>query len=203
MLVRCEAERPQGHPAAGGRGRCAHLRRRRSRSSRPRSEHASRGSMPLRATPDGRRRGSIDVWARVVVLAGSAVGSAALARRSGLPDPNDQLGRGPAHAPWRGRCRVTVRPRCPRLARHPAEFRVHRASFARRRQRRARLDRPGLCASGRCGGDAPRLRRGAHGGDALVSAARRAERGRSRRDERAGRRRCRRPPGDPLRDVRA
>jgi choline dehydrogenase-like flavoprotein len=43
---------------------------------------------------DGGRRGSIDVWARVVVLAGSAVGSAALARRSGLPDPNDQLGRG-------------------------------------------------------------------------------------------------------------
>lgn len=32
--------------------------------------------------------------ARVVVLAGSAIGSAALARRSALPDPYDQLGRG-------------------------------------------------------------------------------------------------------------
>ena len=36
----------------------------------------------------------VDVRARVVVLAASAVGSAALARRSGLPDPHDQLGRG-------------------------------------------------------------------------------------------------------------
>jgi choline dehydrogenase-like flavoprotein len=43
---------------------------------------------------DGRIRGAVDVWARVVVLAASAVGSAALARRSGLPDPNGQLGRG-------------------------------------------------------------------------------------------------------------
>ncbi len=43
---------------------------------------------------EGRARGAVDVWARVVVLAGSAVGSAALARRSGIPDPNRQLGRG-------------------------------------------------------------------------------------------------------------
>jgi choline dehydrogenase-like flavoprotein len=43
---------------------------------------------------DGGRRGSVDVRARIVVLAASAVGSAALARRSGLPDPNEQLGRG-------------------------------------------------------------------------------------------------------------
>ncbi len=43
---------------------------------------------------DGRIRGAVEVWARVVVLAASAVGSAALARRSGLPDPNGQLGRG-------------------------------------------------------------------------------------------------------------
>jgi choline dehydrogenase-like flavoprotein len=43
---------------------------------------------------EGRVRGSVDVWARVVVLAASAVGSAALARRSGTPDPNGQLGRG-------------------------------------------------------------------------------------------------------------
>jgi GMC oxidoreductase len=34
------------------------------------------------------------VRARVVVLAASAVGSAALARKSGLPDPHGQLGRG-------------------------------------------------------------------------------------------------------------
>ncbi len=43
---------------------------------------------------DGRRQASVQVWSRVVVLAASAVGSAALARRSGIPDPNRQLGRG-------------------------------------------------------------------------------------------------------------
>jgi choline dehydrogenase-like flavoprotein len=42
----------------------------------------------------GRARASIDVRARVVVLAASAVGSAALARKSGVPDPHGQLGRG-------------------------------------------------------------------------------------------------------------
>jgi choline dehydrogenase-like flavoprotein len=42
----------------------------------------------------GRRRAAVEVWARVVVLAASAVGSAALARRSGVPDPHRQLGRG-------------------------------------------------------------------------------------------------------------
>jgi choline dehydrogenase-like flavoprotein len=42
----------------------------------------------------GRARASVDVRARVVVLAASAVGSAALARRSGVPDPHGQLGRG-------------------------------------------------------------------------------------------------------------
>jgi choline dehydrogenase-like flavoprotein len=43
---------------------------------------------------DGKPRGSVEVRARVVVLAASAVGSAALARRSGLPDPHGRLGRG-------------------------------------------------------------------------------------------------------------
>jgi choline dehydrogenase-like flavoprotein len=43
---------------------------------------------------DGTPRGNVDVRARVVVLAASAVGSAALARRSGLPDPHSRLGRG-------------------------------------------------------------------------------------------------------------
>jgi len=37
---------------------------------------------------------SVNVRARVVVLAASAVGSAALARRSGVPDPYGKLGRG-------------------------------------------------------------------------------------------------------------
>src|SRR5581483_4302303 len=37
---------------------------------------------------------SVDVRAKVVVLAASAVGSAALARASNVPDPHDQLGRG-------------------------------------------------------------------------------------------------------------
>jgi choline dehydrogenase-like flavoprotein len=43
---------------------------------------------------DGRPRVSVDLRARVVVLAASAVGSAALARSSGVPDPYGQLGRG-------------------------------------------------------------------------------------------------------------
>jgi choline dehydrogenase-like flavoprotein len=43
---------------------------------------------------EGRAKASVQVWSPVVVLAGSAVGSAALARRSGVPDPHGQLGRG-------------------------------------------------------------------------------------------------------------
>jgi choline dehydrogenase-like flavoprotein len=43
---------------------------------------------------DGVARARVQVWAKVVVLAGSAVGGAALARRSDLPDPHAQLGRG-------------------------------------------------------------------------------------------------------------
>jgi choline dehydrogenase-like flavoprotein len=43
---------------------------------------------------DGRPRATVKVRARVVVLAASAVGSAALARKSGVPDPEGQLGRG-------------------------------------------------------------------------------------------------------------
>jgi choline dehydrogenase-like flavoprotein len=42
----------------------------------------------------GRPHARVDVWAPIVVLAASAVGSAALARRSGVPDPHRQLGRG-------------------------------------------------------------------------------------------------------------
>ncbi len=42
---------------------------------------------------DGRQRGRLEVRAPVVVLAGSAVGSAALHLRSGLPDPSGQAGR--------------------------------------------------------------------------------------------------------------
>ncbi len=43
---------------------------------------------------DGQPRARIDVRARVVVLAASAVGSAALARASGVSDPYGRLGRG-------------------------------------------------------------------------------------------------------------
>jgi choline dehydrogenase-like flavoprotein len=42
----------------------------------------------------GKKVASVEVRARVVVLAGSAVGSAALALASGLPDPYERLGRG-------------------------------------------------------------------------------------------------------------
>ncbi len=41
----------------------------------------------------GRPRGEFEVRARGVCLAGSAIGSAALAQRSALPDPHEQLGR--------------------------------------------------------------------------------------------------------------
>jgi choline dehydrogenase-like flavoprotein len=41
----------------------------------------------------GEVRGRIRVDAKVVVLAGSAIGSAAIALASGLPDPDDQIGR--------------------------------------------------------------------------------------------------------------
>jgi choline dehydrogenase-like flavoprotein len=43
---------------------------------------------------DGTARARVQVRAPVVVLAGSAVGSAALARKSGIPDPHAQLGKG-------------------------------------------------------------------------------------------------------------
>jgi choline dehydrogenase-like flavoprotein len=43
---------------------------------------------------EGEAGRAVHVRARVVVLAASAVGSAALARRSDLPDPHEQLGRG-------------------------------------------------------------------------------------------------------------
>jgi choline dehydrogenase-like flavoprotein len=43
---------------------------------------------------DGRPRVAVEVRAPVVVLAASAVGSAALASKSGVPDPHAQLGRG-------------------------------------------------------------------------------------------------------------
>ncbi|HWL85247.1 MAG TPA: GMC oxidoreductase, partial [Polyangiaceae bacterium] len=43
---------------------------------------------------DGEPVARVRVRARVVVLAGSATGSAALALASGLPDPHEQLGRG-------------------------------------------------------------------------------------------------------------
>ena len=42
----------------------------------------------------GRPRARVQVWAPIVVLAASAVGSAALARQSDLPDPHRQIGRG-------------------------------------------------------------------------------------------------------------
>jgi choline dehydrogenase-like flavoprotein len=43
---------------------------------------------------EGRPRATLAVRARVVILAASAVGTAVLARKSGLPDPHGQLGRG-------------------------------------------------------------------------------------------------------------
>ena len=95
LLVRREAERPQGDPAAGGRGRCAHLRRRRSRPARARrsTRHG------VHAVARGRRRqpSRIDRCLGARRRAhGSAVGSAALTRRSGLPDPESDFSSGVA-----------------------------------------------------------------------------------------------------------
>jgi choline dehydrogenase-like flavoprotein len=52
------------------------------------------GVLAVALGEDGRPRVAVTVRARVVVLAGSAVGSAALGLASGLPDPYDRLGRG-------------------------------------------------------------------------------------------------------------
>jgi choline dehydrogenase-like flavoprotein len=52
------------------------------------------GVRALARGASGNVRAQIDVRAPVVVLSASAVGSAALARRSGLPDPHGVLGRG-------------------------------------------------------------------------------------------------------------
>jgi choline dehydrogenase-like flavoprotein len=51
------------------------------------------GVLAVARDGDGLRKAAVQVWAPVVILAASAVGSAALARRSGLPDPHAQLGR--------------------------------------------------------------------------------------------------------------
>jgi choline dehydrogenase-like flavoprotein len=52
------------------------------------------GVRAVALTPSGAPRATVSVRARVVVLSASAVGSAALARKSGLPDPHAQLGKG-------------------------------------------------------------------------------------------------------------
>lgn len=52
------------------------------------------GVVATTRSADGRPTGTLRVRARVVVLAGSAIGSAALARRSNVPDPFSTLGRG-------------------------------------------------------------------------------------------------------------
>jgi choline dehydrogenase-like flavoprotein len=53
-----------------------------------------RGVEAVACDAEGRAKAHVRVRARVVVLAASAVGSAALARASGIPDPNGLLGRG-------------------------------------------------------------------------------------------------------------
>lgn len=53
-----------------------------------------RGVRGIALDAKGKARASLFVKAPIVVLAGAAVGSPALAIQSGLPDPHDQLGRG-------------------------------------------------------------------------------------------------------------
>jgi choline dehydrogenase-like flavoprotein len=52
------------------------------------------GVRAIARSADGRPRADVQVRARVVVLAASAVGSVALARRSAVPDPHARLGSG-------------------------------------------------------------------------------------------------------------
>ncbi len=52
------------------------------------------GVHAVATTPDGVPHARVEVRAPVVVLAGSAVGSASLAKRSGIPDPFRQIGKG-------------------------------------------------------------------------------------------------------------
>ncbi len=56
--------------------------------------HAVTGVRAVASDGQGLAVGRVELRARVVVLAASAIGSAALARRSDLPDPHAQLGRG-------------------------------------------------------------------------------------------------------------
>jgi choline dehydrogenase-like flavoprotein len=128
-----------------------------------------------------------DVRARVVVLAASAVGSAALARRSGVPDPARSSGAASACIPARSSPggsigRSTGGAASPRATSAPSTCRSRRAATAR-------LDRPGVRAPDRRGRDAARLRRRAHGGHARVPEPRGAHGDGARRDERRSRRR--------------
>ena len=160
VRLRREAERAEG--------RWSRRRSRRARASTPTSRR--RGSSTTGGASTGvqavvarrRRRAcgrEVDVRARVVVLARERGRAARRSRgASGLPDPYAQLGRGLRMHPG-ARRRGRLRPRDRRLARHPAELRVHRAPLARGGERQARLDRPGLRAPDRRRGDAPGLRR--------------------------------------------
>jgi len=56
--------------------------------------HRVSGVLGIARSSDGSPRAEVDVRARVVVLAASAVGSATLARKSAVPDPYGQLGHG-------------------------------------------------------------------------------------------------------------
>jgi choline dehydrogenase-like flavoprotein len=56
--------------------------------------HRVSGVEAVARSADGTPVARVDVRARVVVLAASATGSAALAHKSGLPDPHGRLGRG-------------------------------------------------------------------------------------------------------------
>jgi len=62
-----------------------------------RVEHNGRVASGVTATlldADGQPHGTLKAHARAICLAGSAIGSAGLALRSGLPDPHERLGRG-------------------------------------------------------------------------------------------------------------
>ena len=159
LRVRREAERAEG-ARPPGRGRRRHGLRRRRVPARPHERGASPACSPSRARTAASPRAWLNVRARVVVLAASAVGSAELAIKSNLPDPY-RSSAAAAHPPRRGRRRA-LRPRDELRLRHPAVVRVHRAPLVRGGERQARLDRAGVRAPDRHRVDAPRLRRGAH-----------------------------------------
>ena len=196
LRVRRQAERAQGAGARGGRAR-ARASSPTAASSASSSRTGARVGVVARALDADGRRGPTVTVRGAVCLSGSAVGSAALALASGLPDPRRaSAARCACTRAWRWPASSTSPSRAGSASRRATS--APRSCASTRRRRRPRLDRAGVRASDRAGGGAARLRRGAHAAHAALPAPRGARRHAARRsagtvtlDERA--------PAHPLR----